>query len=246
MDSAGLVQVAAAAGYRATLRMLETFRNQSLLPRTKRTGYHGRIPIWTYPTGADQQLLTLLHRRQHTKDPNVLRVWLWLDGFPVPTSTVRESLVDNLQTGHALLEEQIANHTEQHDADRQQPDRRAEALRILAGQLAAKRGSTALPRHRRATTADRAHAIELILRAHILGERLHPTTRDAATLQKVLVPPHHSPPRTKPAAPPIETALLEAGGITSLPDLIDAARTATETDLDTTRRLIVTACRRLP
>src|SRR5664279_4540617 len=68
---------------------LETFCDQGLLPPRARTGQEGRRPVWTYPFGADRQLRALLFWRKTTHDPDLLRVTLWADGYPVDTSRVQ-------------------------------------------------------------------------------------------------------------------------------------------------------------
>src|ERR1700677_2575376 len=83
LQSVDLLAAAGQAGTGVSDRMLETFRAQGLMPRPRRVGYRGRAPIWRYPPGADRQLLALLGWREHTKDPDVLQVLLWLDGFPI-------------------------------------------------------------------------------------------------------------------------------------------------------------------
>ena len=81
LDSTALLEVATQAGTAISDRMLETFRAQGLILRPQRVGYRGRAPMWLYPAGTDRQLLCLLRWRRQTKDPDTLKVLLWLDGF---------------------------------------------------------------------------------------------------------------------------------------------------------------------
>src|SRR5580698_9701780 len=92
-DSAALLRAAARTGELVSERLLETFRAQGLIPRPYRVGNCGRSPIWRYPPGTERQLIALLRWRQHSKDPDLLKALLWLDGFPIPDATVREALL---------------------------------------------------------------------------------------------------------------------------------------------------------
>ncbi len=250
LDSGTLVRIASEAGYQVTARMLETFRGQSLLPRPARAGYRGRAPVWTYPVGAEQQLLALLGWREHTKDSRTLRVLLWLDGFPVPPGTVRESLVDGMQAMLALLEREIAARAGQHGLDLQQATDRTQALRLLSGEFAAKRGPSSLPRRGRVRAADRARAVELILRMFVLGDRTDVTTEDATTVERVLgVAPNGRRHHVYDAGPwltgPAE-ALFDAVDVVAFPNLLHAVHTASNAELNTARRLVIALFRWLP
>jgi hypothetical protein len=46
-----------------------------------------------YPAVAVPQLLALLRWREHTKDPDTLRLILWVEGYQIRTSDVRAALV---------------------------------------------------------------------------------------------------------------------------------------------------------
>jgi hypothetical protein len=186
LDSKALIEVAAAAGYKVSGRMLETFRGQSLLLTPTRAGYRGRTPVWLYSPGADRQLLALLAWRERTKNPNVLRVLLWLDGFPIPLVVVRAALADGLQAMVDLLDREITAHARRHGLDPRNAADRDQALSLIAGALAAKRGQKALPRHARVGASQRARAVTLLLRAFALGEPGEVTTEEAITVERVM------------------------------------------------------------
>src|SRR5271170_8344 len=106
-DTVTLLQAAAQAGSGISDRMLETFRGQGLIPHPRRAGYRGRAPVWRYPPGTDRQLAALLRWRRHSKDPDLLKVMLWLDGFAIPPCVVRDALARQLRVMTEVMEREI-------------------------------------------------------------------------------------------------------------------------------------------
>lgn len=250
LDSEALVQTADTAGHKISMRMLETFRAQGLLPRPVRSGHRGRAPVWAYPDGADQQLLSLLAWRHHTKDPNVLRVLLWLDGYPIPTESIRAALVHSLQAALDLLEREISTHAQQHGLDPHEDADRDRALGGIAGVLAAKRGPHALPRRARVAAADRAYAVHMILRAFALGQRVDTTPEEAETVERVLgVAPRGRNEGVLDAGPWLTgpaTDLFTAAEAVALPTVLQAVTDATDVELETARQIVAALFRYLP
>jgi hypothetical protein len=251
LESAELVRVAAEAGYRVSIRMLESFRAESLLPRPVRTGYRGRVPVWTYPSWARQQLLALLSWRDRTKDPRALRMLLWLEGLPIPTETVRESIVDGLRDQLEELEQEIAAYAQRHGLDPDDRAGRPRAVRLLSSEFAAKRGPTALPRHGRVRAVDRARVLELVLRALTDGSQVratggHAAAGDTAVLKRVLGCAPSEPWRTRAGLPDPGEMFLDAVDALAFPNLLQAVRDAQEADLEKARQLITSLFRWLP
>jgi hypothetical protein len=250
LDAAALLHAAEIAGYEVSARMLETFRAEGLIPRPSRAGYRGRAPVWAYPDGADQQLIALLRWRGRTKSPEVLRVLLWLDGFPIPPQAVRDALVGELSTMLDSIDREITSLAREHGLDPHDEGERGQALQLVAGVLAAKRGPRALPRHGRVRAAERARAVEVLLRTFAFGERVEAGAGEADTVERVLgAAPNGRRHRVSGAGPwltgPAE-ALLEAGDVVALPSILESARQATDAELDTVRRIVIALFRHLP
>ena len=248
LDSAALIRHAAAAGYTVSARMLETLRAQELVPRPVRSAYRGRTPVWTYPEGADQQLTALLSWREHTTDPNLLRVLLWLDGFSIPHDTVRTALVESLQTVLDTIDQEITTQARRHGLDAETD--RDEALALTAGALAAKRGPKAIPRRARVVAADRTNALKLMLRTFALGEQVEVTPEEATTVERVLGTSPNGRRQSVPGADPWLTGpaedLFTTANIASIPAALQATRDATETELESARAIVFALFRYLP
>ncbi len=250
LTSTALTRVAAASGYDVSARMLETFRAQGLLPRPARVGHHRRAPLWISPAGADRQLISLLGWREHTKDPNVLRVLLWADGFPIPPTVVRDALADGLRTMLGLLEKEIAAHAGEDGLDAGEDVGRRRTVSLIAGALAAKRGRNSLPRHGRVSAAQRSGAIELLLRVFVLGEPADATTEKAEAVERVLgLAPNGRRHRVHGAGPwltgPAEV-FFDAAECVALPHLLPVVLDATEAELEAARHFVMVLWRCLP
>jgi hypothetical protein len=249
-DSAELLRAAARADFEISDRMLETFRAQGLIPRPHRAGYRGRAPVWRYPPGTDRQLAALLGWRQHTKDADLLKVLLWLDGFGIPATAVRDALTRQLRKMTQAIEQAISDQAEQlglHPAD---DSARRQAVDALARTMAAKRGASPVPRRNRVRAGDRAHAVALLIRSFGLGETVDGTPAEGAAIERVLgISPNgrrRSIADTGPWLTGPAEDLFGAASITGLPHLLDAVAGASEADLAAARQTVVALFRHLP
>jgi hypothetical protein len=249
LDSMSLMKLAASAGYDVSARMLETFRAQGLLPRPTRAGHRGRAPVWLYSAGADRQLITLLAWRRRTKDPHLLRVLLWLDGFPIPLAAVRAALADGVRTMLDLLEREVTAQAKRHGLDPRKDAHRDHTLGLIASGLAARRGQKALPRHARVSAGQRARAVELILRGFALGQQVEVTTEEATAVERMLGLSPNGRRHVDGAGPwltgPAE-GLFDAAEIIAVPHTLTAILDATDAELETARRIVTVLWRYLP
>ena len=249
LDSPALLAAAAAAGHPVTDRMLAALRAQGLVPRPRRAGYQGRAPVWLYPAGADRQLVALLRYRVQTRDPDLLRVLLWLDGFSIPTGDVRRVLAGHLRQMTEAVEQAITVEAGQRGLDPADGAARAQAVSGLAGTMAAKRGASAIPRHGRAPARDRAEAVELLVRSIGLGEHVAGTPDQGEAVERVLgVSPgrRRSPVSGQPwLAGPAEE-IFDAAGIVSMPRLLEAIADAADGELEAARQSVIALIRILP
>ncbi|MGW4982635.1 hypothetical protein [Streptomyces mirabilis] len=249
IESEDLLQAAAAAGYPVSERMLEEFRSrtQGLLSRPHRGANRGRRPVWLYPLGAERQLVSLMRWREHTKDLNVLRVLLWLDGFPIATSAVRESVSASLSTLTQTLERGLEAEASRRGLD--PASEREAALNSIASALAARRGPNALPRLVRVTASERTSAVELLLRLFAFGETLDTTEEEAATVEKVLGVSPGRRQRVNGAGPwlvgPAQD-LFDAAQFISVPRMAETLVDATDVELESARQLVAMLFRFLP
>lgn len=249
-ESADLVRAAAEAGSEISGRMLESFRAQGLIPRPRRTGYRGRVPVWKYPAGTDRQLAALLRWRQHTKSPDLLKVLLWVDGFAIPAHEVREALTRQLQAMTEAIEQAISLQARRLGLDPADGGARDQAVDALAKILSAKRGTTPIPRRNRVAAADRAHAMTLMLRMFGLGQPIEGTPAEAATVERVMgIAPNGRRNTIGDSGPwltgPAED-LFNAASIVGLPNLRTTIADATDADLTAARQLVIALIRYLP
>jgi hypothetical protein len=250
LDSSALLQAASDAGMAISERMLETLRAQRLLLRPRRAGYRGRAPVWLYPPGTDQQLVDLLRWRSRTKDPDVLRVLLWLDGYPIEVADVRDALARYVEHMSQLIEQAVSAEAAELGLSLGDPGARSQAIDQLARTMAAKRGTTPIPRRSRVRADDRAHAVALLLRVFGLGETVDGTEAEGDAVERVLgISPNGRRDiisGTGPwlTGPPEE--LFSAAGIVGLPRLNAAIADASDSDLETARQTVVALYRHLP
>ena len=249
-DTAALLRAAALAGEQVSERMLETFRAQGLIPRPRRTGNRGRTPLWRYPPGTERQLVVLLRWRQHTKDPDLLTVLLWLDGFPVPDAAVREALLRGLHAMTRIIQREIDQRARRLGLDPADGSARSRAISDLAHTAASKRGTTAVPRHSRIRASDRAHAASLMIRLFGLGEKIETTAQDAELVERVLGLAPNGRRRTIDGTGPWLTGpaedLFSAAEITAIPNLATAVTGASEAELATARQMVSILFQHLP
>ncbi|MER7696736.1 hypothetical protein [Streptomyces sp. NPDC096095] len=243
-----LLRAATSAGFSTmTERRLEDFRHDGLMPRPVRVGNDGRRPVWVYPPGSDHRLVRLLRWREHTQDTDVLRVVLWIEGFPFALDAVRASataVMDNLS--HDL--EQLL----QTEASRQGLDPAADrdtVVGAVAATMAAMRGKNALPRPIRVPAGERATAVAHLLQIFVLGTQPALAESEAETIEKVL---GVSPGRrqrmegTEPWLAGPASLLVGAADFVSLPRMTEALADATEAEWEEARSLAAPFFLQLP
>ena len=170
LNSHDLIQLAQAHGYTVTVRMLETFRSQGLMPRTQRVGYRGRAPIWAYPTGADQQLLTLLKWREYTTEKNVLIPLLWLAGHVEDLNAVRQALLAELNQAERVIRAELTAAAALADIDVNAEGGEDAAVKALAESLSRRKEiNTVLPRSVSADPEERADTIATLTNMFLTG-----------------------------------------------------------------------------
>lgn len=249
-DGPALIRAAADAGFGLSDRLLETFRSQGLIPRPQRTGYRGRSPVWTYPPGTDRWLACLLGWRTHTKDPGLLKVLLWLDGFPIPVGEVRSVLSDHLAGMIQIMQQAISGQAQRLGLHTGDEAARDQAVKELARVIAARRGKTPIPRRSRVRAQDRADAVALIIRLFGLGEAVAGTGQDGEAVERVLgVAPNgrrHSIAGADPWLTGPAEDLFSTGNMVGLPGLLDAVTSASDSDVEAARQMVVALFRFLP
>ena len=249
LDSPALLAAASAAGHPITDRMLAALRAQGLVPSPQRAGYQGRTPVWLYPAGADGQLVALLRYRAGTRDPDLLRVLLWLDGFSIPTGDVRRVLAGHLRQMTEAIEQAIKVEAGQRGLDPADDAARAQALSGLAGAMAAKRGTSALPRHGRTPARDRAEAVELLVRSIGLGEHVAGTPDQGEAVERVLgVSPgrRRSPVSGQPWITGPTEEIFGAADMVSMPRLLEIMIDAPDAEIEAARQSVIALIRILP
>lgn len=167
------------AGFELTKWTLRRLCGLGLVPPPSRTGQRGLSPQWTYPPSTDTRLVALLRQRQHTKDPNVLRVALWVDGFQIPEADVRASLGRWLRAMLDGVGRELRAYARKYGLDVDTQSGRRQALQGVATVLAAKRGREAVPRYGRVPAAERAHGLAVLMEVFGLGEPNAGGTGDA-------------------------------------------------------------------
>jgi hypothetical protein len=250
LDSTALLEVATQAGTAISDRMLETFRAQGLILRPQRVGYRGRAPMWLYPAGTDRQLLCLLRWRRQTKDPDTLKVLLWLDGFPIPVADVRQALIRHLGLMSEAIEREITTQAQKLGLDLADPTARLQSVSELGRMLAAKRGPTPIQRRERMRAGDRAHAVAMLLRVFGLGETVKATAAEGEAAERILgIGPNgrrHSIADAEPWLTGPAEDLFGAAGIVGLPRLLDVMNQTTDEELETARQAVIALFRYLP
>lgn len=250
LDSSALLSAAEKAGYSISNRMLAAFRAQGLVPHPRRAGYRGRAPVWLYPPGTDRQLVSVLRYRALTKDQGVLRVLLWLDGFHVPADDVRRALLDHMHRMGESVEQAISTEASRLGLNPAEGIARSHAVDELARTMAAKRGSSSLPRRGRVRARERGDAIALLIRAIGLGEPVEGTPGQGDAVERTLgVAPNgrrHSIAGAQPWLTGPAEDLFSAADLISLPRLLDAATHSTENELETARKTVTALFRYLP
>ena len=246
LDSAWLIARAHDWGYpEVGVRTLQTFRSQGLLPRPTTVDHDGQKPINVYPEIAERQLASVLYWQKFNRNHDVLRVALWLDGYPVDLDLVRESiesrLVD-LQLSADRVMAKLAPVAELAD--------KLGALETLARRVVRQRRYP-IPMNSEARLADRVTAVKSLANMFLLGgEPLEDTEEHGQLIERAigLTPsartrriPGYGPWLTGPA-----TDLFAMARMLSLPALVEVSRTATEDELIQARTAAVAIFRYLP
>ncbi|MFE4514737.1 hypothetical protein ACFRMQ_11175 [Kitasatospora sp. NPDC056783] len=234
-----LLHAAAAAGHEVSARLLETFRSQGLIPRPSRVANAGLRPVWLYPAGADRQLIDLMAHRTHTKDRAQLLALLWLDGHRIEPAVAREALAAVLEEIRTGLDNEVAAQAARLGDGR--PADRDTALGSLAAQMASRRGPNALPRPVRVKAAERAGALETLMRAFAFGEQRQVSEDDALVVERVLGISPGRRERVAGAGPwlvgPAADMFDTGSAVTSLPSMARALAQASDSELDQARRM---------
>lgn len=220
----------------STARTLEYWRQEGLLPKAQRTGQSGKRPEWTYPAEAADQLIALLRLRETTKQPDVLRVALWFEGFPIDLTRVRASIAADLARLLELMTKEVAK---RRNRSVRTEISTWEALEQIARQWARKRGPKAPPRYGRQKLEDRERAMTLafglLLGVDDASERLK---EDAQHIERMIgIDRGRSPRGGLPALlhGPAGEALAGFASLCSLPALIETVEKVTQDELATSR-----------
>jgi hypothetical protein len=249
-DSAALRLAAVHAGSEISDRMLETFRSQELIPRPRRVGYRGHAPEWRYPSGTERQLIALLRWRRHTKDAGLLKILLWLDGHEIPASGVRDAIAGQLRSMAEAMEHEITLQMRRLGLDSANDSDRLRAIEALATSMAAKRGTSPIPRYGRMRADERAHAVALMIRLFGLGETIEGTAAEAQAIERVLGMTPNGRHRTIGDTGPWLTGPAEdmftSVDVAGLPRLIEVISDASDNELATARQHSVALFRYLP
>lgn len=219
-----------------TARTLEFWRHQGLLPKAERTGQHGKHPRWTFPVETIDQLRALLYLRSKTKDPDLLRVGLWFDGYPVEIARVRQSVAAVLCHTLDTLNKELARRSSTFGQDGDWT-----ALEQIGRTLAGKRGPNALPRYGRQRRADRERAMTLALGLVLGDERaVARLEHDGQQVERLIGLDRGRRPRGGLPAwldgPPGD-GLDTFAHLGSLPALIETMQSATDDELEASRGL---------
>lgn len=154
LDSAALIDAAAAHNYKATPRSLELWRYRGLLPRPERQ--LGGRAVWLYPEGAEGQLLRLLYWRGRTRNLDEILIALWIEGFPIEMDRVREALIRFVERWEEMIKAELAGSSKGNDEA---------VIDALARKVARMRGKEGLPRLSRMRLEDRERACGYIVAA---------------------------------------------------------------------------------
>jgi hypothetical protein len=161
----------------ATARTLEHFRNQGLLPTARRIGQQGRRPVYGYPAEALRQLNAVMLWRRKEKNPDWLRVLVWIDGWPIDLERVRRSFAVVTRQIDEGVTAELQRLAGLHD----------DPIAAAAIDVAGRRGKNAFfPRRGRMPAAVRAEAVELLLHCFVGDERPRITHQQASDVLRLL------------------------------------------------------------
>jgi DNA-binding transcriptional MerR regulator len=151
IDAQVLQDAAAARGTRVTARQLELWRYRGLLPRpVRQSGGRGR---WVYPARTIEQLHRLLYWRERAGTLDLIRIGLWIDGFPIALEGVRRALASFVDEWASML-------VRERPSEKDDPTATIDAF---ARRLAGMRGRALVPRVVRMTVDERTRAYAYML-----------------------------------------------------------------------------------
>ena len=120
---------------------------------------------------------------------------------------------------------------------------RSQAIDALAKTLAAKRGTTPIPRRSRVRADDRAHAVALMIRVFGLGEAIDGTPAEAATVERVMgIAPNgrrNTIADSRAMANRAGRRPVRRRDHSGLPNLLNTVADATDADLATARQTVI-------
>lgn len=100
-----------AAGFFPTDVQLKAWRREGLIPRP--LAQHGRGKargsITVYPAGTTEQLIALGELRKREHQLGSLAFLLWWQGFPIPSTSVREALAQVIDKAETVLSELVTD-----------------------------------------------------------------------------------------------------------------------------------------
>lgn len=219
-----------------TARTLEFWRHKGLLPKAERTGQQGKRPQWTYPMQALDQLRALMSLRVKTKDPDLLRVALWFDGYPIEVERVRSSVTAVLSHVLMTLTKEVSGR-----ASKAKSSGDWNTIEQLGSILAAKRGPSAPPRYGRQRRADRERTMTLLI-GLVLGDKEAAARLEAEGEHVERLIGVDRGRRARGGLPawldgPPGVGLEAFANLGSLPALIETMRSATDDELEASRSL---------
>jgi hypothetical protein len=233
-----LLMVATEFDPATTSRRLEFWRNQHLLPHPERTGQAGTRPVWTYPPQAADQLRALFRLRKTTKDPDVLRVALWFEGYDVSTSRARDAMSGYVHKIRAGVERELARRMPTANTDDEAS--RWTVIEQIAQVLARKRVGS-LPRYGRQPQRRRDRAVALTMGLALSEPRAEKLLNEESALdvEKLLGLTPGRALRVGDAEPwlsgPATTGLAGFAKFASLTELSAAVESADDTHLEAAR-----------
>lgn len=156
------------------------------MPRPQRRAQAGLRPVWLSPPGTEKRLVRVLRlRSQTTRNPDVLRVLLWLDGEPISLVEIRASLLRILDKGQALIDRELTATARRWSIVGEPEQVRRLALLQLARETANARSESPLVRLASARS-HRVPGVQALLYTVIIGEAPDPSIGTGEDVERVL------------------------------------------------------------
>ncbi len=186
LSSEDLLRYARSKGCEVTERQLETLRSQRLIPHPERRAQAGLRPVWLSPPGTEKRLVRVLRLRgETTRDPDVLRVLLWLGGEHESPKKVRESLLRILDKTQAVIDRELTTTAKSRSLVGEPEEVRRAALLKLGRELANARSKNMLVRLASAR-GHRLPGIQALLYTFVLGEAPDASVGTGEDVERVL------------------------------------------------------------